>query len=71
MIRSPFFVPAWFMFSCSNALMSRRQLIDASRKAAASSISRVYQQKASPAGGPPIFDFLTAAAPDQAIARKR
>jgi hypothetical protein len=59
------------MFSTSSALMRRRQLIEASLKAGASNISRVYQQKASPAGGPQTFGFLTAAAPDQVIACKR
>jgi len=71
MSRLPFSVPAWLMFWTSSALMSRRQLIEASLKAGASSISRVYQQKASPAGGPPTFGFLMAATQGKAIARKR
>src|SRR5262245_40634405 len=59
------------MFSTSSALMNRRQLIDASRKAGANSISRVYQQKGAPAGGPPTFGLLTAKEPNQTMARKR
>src|SRR6516165_9137703 len=62
MTRLPFSVPAWFRFSTSSALMNRRQLIDASRKAGANSISRVYQQKPSPTGGPPNFGFFMAVA---------
>jgi hypothetical protein len=56
------------MFSNSSALISRRQLIDASEKAGASNISRVYQQKASPGGGPQTFSLFMVTALDQTIA---
>jgi len=70
MSRLPFSVPAWLMFSTSSALISRRQLIEASLKAGASNISRVYQQNGSPAGGPPTFGFVIAVTQGEAIARK-
>ena len=44
--------------------LAAAQLIEASRNAGDSNIARLYQHQGSPAGGPPMFRWLTATARD-------